>query len=77
MNWMAKKNILMVVLAVALVVMGYSGYNIYQKQKGTEALLAKAKEMQQKANEAFKNGQNGQAKLFLDSCEYFLNQIEE
>ena len=70
------KKISVSVLAIVLVAMGFVGYKIYQKQISSDTLLVKAKEMQKKADEAFTNGQNEQAKLYLDSCDYYLNLIE-
>lgn len=67
----------MVIFVMALAIMGFTGYKIYQKHTRTEQFFVKAKEMQQKADEAFKSGQNGQAKLYLDSCNYYLNLIEK
>ena len=61
----------MVVFVMALAIMGFTGYKIHQKHTRIEKLFVKAKEMQQKADEA------GQAKLYLDSCNYYLNLIEK
>ena len=67
----------MAVGAIALVVTGVAGCDMHQKQKDAQTLIEKAKEMQQKANEAFNNGQKEQAKLYLDSCEHYLNLLEK
>jgi hypothetical protein len=71
------KKISMAVLVIALAVIGLVGYKVYRKQIRSEELFVKAKEMQKRAAEAFTNGQDEQAKLYLDSCNYYLNLIEK
>lgn len=71
------KKISMLALAITLVIIAITGIKMHQKHTRTEKLFVKAKEMQQKADEAFKSGQNEQAKLYLDSCNYYLNLIEK
>lgn len=68
---------MIIVVGVALIGMGYYGYNIYQKQLSTQSLIEKAKVLHQKADEAYQQGNSVQAKIYMDSCEYILDQIEK
>lgn len=66
-----------IVLVVAVIGMGYFGYNIYQNQLNTQSLIEKAKMLQQKAEESFQQGNSEKAQIYMDSCEYILDQIEK